>query len=174
MPKEGQPGHPAADQHPRLDEDGIAVRNAKAAVSQFQQENGLTETGFADSGTIAAIERKLRLRPGEELPQGPSDIAAWLERLVRLVERLKAQRTTTAPPSATQQTDQLRKALELLTTILIPGDGRQSAAIGPGQWSVWGDVGQLAERQKDGDRRYRCCTNIHTVSSACRKRSLRH
>jgi len=110
---------------PRLDEDGVAGRNTKAAVLQFQRENGLTETGVADSSTVAAIERKLSLRPGEELPSGPTDIAAWLERLVTLVERLKAQRATTTPPAATQQTDQLRKALELLTTMLVPGtDGK--------------------------------------------------
>jgi len=59
--------------------------------------------------------------PGEvAIPKGPDDIGALLERLMTLVGRLQTTTTTTAPPSGTQPTDQLRKAVELLTTILAP------------------------------------------------------
>ena len=133
---------------PPLEEDGIAGRNTMAAVSQFQRENGLGATGFADAATFAAIERKLSLKPAEEFPTGRNNIAAWLERLVTLVERLKAQTTTTAPPSATQQTDQLRKALELLTTILTPGTDGKVPPLGQVNGALGVTLGNLLNGKK--------------------------
>ena len=41
--------------NPPLDEDGISGPKTKAAVSQFQQRNGLQDTGLLDGTTIAAI-----------------------------------------------------------------------------------------------------------------------
>ncbi|OKO88787.1 hypothetical protein AC629_08600 [Bradyrhizobium sp. NAS80.1] len=43
--------------NPPLDEDGISGPKTKAAVSQFQQRNGLQDTGILDGTTIAAITR---------------------------------------------------------------------------------------------------------------------
>ncbi|OKO86923.1 peptidoglycan-binding protein [Bradyrhizobium sp. AS23.2] len=43
--------------NPPLDEDGISGPKTKAAVSQFQQRNGLQDTGLLDGTTIAAITR---------------------------------------------------------------------------------------------------------------------
>ena len=134
---------------PRLEEDGVAGRKTMAAVSQFQRENGLDVTGFADGATVAAIERQLRLKLGEGgIPTGPNEIAAWLERLVMLVERLNAQRTTTASPSASQQTEQLRKAVELLTAILAPATDGKSPPLGQVNGALGETLGNLFNGKK--------------------------
>ena len=43
--------------NPPLDEDGISGPKTKAAVSQFQQQHALEDTGLLDGTTIAAITR---------------------------------------------------------------------------------------------------------------------
>jgi hypothetical protein len=86
---------------PPLTEDGKNGQKTRAAVSQFQRENGLQDTGLVDRATVEAIERKLKPVTRWPQPTGPNEIATWLERLVMLVERLKAQ--TTIPPPASQQ-----------------------------------------------------------------------
>ena len=60
-------------------------------------------------------------RPNDVTTSGPTDVAVLLERLVPLVERLQGQRATTAGAPASQQPEQLRKALDLIKTILVPG-----------------------------------------------------
>jgi peptidoglycan hydrolase-like protein with peptidoglycan-binding domain len=131
---------------PRLEEDGIAGRNTMAAVSQFQRENGLDATGFADAATFAAIEQKLRFAGGG-IPSGPNEITAWLERLVRLIERLKGH-TTPVPGPGLQQPEQLRKALELLTAILVPGADRKSAPLGQVNGALGETLGKLLNGKK--------------------------
>jgi hypothetical protein len=130
---------------PRLDEDGENGPLTKAAVSQFQRANGLDVTGFADGATVAAIERKLRLISGAG---GPIDITAWLERLVRLIERLQAQRTMPVPGPAPQQTEQLRKALQLLTAILLPGRDGKSLPLGQVNGALGETLGRLLNGKK--------------------------
>jgi lysozyme family protein/peptidoglycan hydrolase-like protein with peptidoglycan-binding domain len=51
--------------NPPLVEDGKSGPRTKAAVSRFQQMNGLEDTGLADTRTVAAIDRQLR--PSGEL-----------------------------------------------------------------------------------------------------------
>jgi peptidoglycan hydrolase-like protein with peptidoglycan-binding domain len=132
---------------PRLAEDGVAGRHTMAAVMQFQRENGLDVTGFADAATVAAIDRKLR--PGEGgIPTGPNDIAAWLERLARLIERLQAQRTTPTPTPAPQGPEQLRKALEVLTAILVPGADGKSLPLGQVNGALGETLGKLLNGKK--------------------------
>ena len=110
--------------NPPLAEDGISGPLTMAAVAQFQQANGLSPSGVADAATIAAIERRLRTPvrpvPGPS-PSAPTDIIALLERLVMLIEKLKAQRPVMDPSSGASQTERLRKTIELLSAILSPG-----------------------------------------------------
>jgi putative peptidoglycan binding protein len=134
---------------PRLAEDGIAGHNTMAAVMQFQRQNGLDVTGFADGATVAAIDRKLRFEGGG-IPSGPNEITAWLERLVMLIERLQAQRTTPTPTTTPipQQPEQLRKALELLTAILVPGADGKSLPLGQVNGALGETLGKLLNGKK--------------------------
>jgi peptidoglycan hydrolase-like protein with peptidoglycan-binding domain len=56
---------------PFLTEDGQNGPRTMAAVSQFQKESGLQDTGLADAVTIATIQRKLK--PPEGGPVVPSE-----------------------------------------------------------------------------------------------------
>ncbi|MCJ9735747.1 peptidoglycan-binding protein, partial [Bradyrhizobium sp. PRIMUS42] len=49
--------------NPPLAEDGISGAKTRAAVSQFQQQNGLRDTGLLDAATVAAITRATQ-QPG--------------------------------------------------------------------------------------------------------------
>ncbi len=71
---------------PPLDEDGISGPKTKAAVSQFQQRNGLQDTGLLDGTTIAAITRA-----GVQPVQTPNaDLSQILRRLDSLAQLLQA------------------------------------------------------------------------------------
>jgi lysozyme family protein/peptidoglycan hydrolase-like protein with peptidoglycan-binding domain len=52
---------------PKLAEDGILGRRTMAAISVFQQQNGLKDTGVPDAATIAAIAERL-VQPTEPAP----------------------------------------------------------------------------------------------------------
>lgn len=68
--------------NPRLDEDGISGPKTKAAVSLFQQRNGLHDTGLLDGTTIAAITRA-----GIQPVQTPNvDLSLILKRLEDLTQ----------------------------------------------------------------------------------------
>jgi lysozyme family protein/peptidoglycan hydrolase-like protein with peptidoglycan-binding domain len=71
--------------NPPLAEDGISGPNTKAAVSQFQQQNGLRDTGLLDGATIAAITRATQ--PGPVMPQ--VDLSQILKRLEDLALLLR-------------------------------------------------------------------------------------
>jgi TIR domain len=79
-------------------------------------------------------------------PARPDDVTAWLERLVTVVERVKG--TTTIPPSAPPQPEQLRKALELLTTILAPGTDARPPPLGPVNGALGETLGNLLNGKK--------------------------
>lgn len=93
-------------------------------------------------------------RPPEEVtaPVGPNDIGAWLERLMTLIGRLQTPGTTTTttlPLSASQQTEQLRKAVELLTAILVPGtDAKSLVALGQVNGALGETLGNLLNGKK--------------------------
>jgi len=129
-----------------------------ATVARFQQANGLSPTGVADAATLAAIERRLRtpVRPvpspvPSPAPSAPTDIIALLERLVILIERLKAQRPVIDPSSAASQSERLRKTVELLSAILSPGTAGTAGKTPPlGQ--VNGALGQTIGNLLNGKK----------------------
>jgi lysozyme family protein/peptidoglycan hydrolase-like protein with peptidoglycan-binding domain len=138
--------------NPRLVEDGKNGPKTMAAISQFQQQNGLDDTGLPDAATIAAIAQKTSQPIGQPIAPAPDPILEVLQRLsslqntlqsstdpsklpndpVGLVERLlaivqktqpKPQMTPSAVPSP--NVDQLQKAMSLLSAVLGPGkDGK--------------------------------------------------
>jgi lysozyme family protein/peptidoglycan hydrolase-like protein with peptidoglycan-binding domain len=136
---------------PRLVEDGKSGPRTKEAISRFQQQNGLPDTGVPDAATLAAIAQKSSV-PANQVQISADSLLQILQRLgnleqtmhpsagastlpgdtVGLVERLLAVIQKAAPkpgttPSATvlPDVDQLQKAIGLLTAILGTGtDGK--------------------------------------------------
>ncbi|MBR0962085.1 peptidoglycan-binding protein [Bradyrhizobium japonicum] len=72
--------------NPPLAEDGISGPKTRAAVSLFQQQNGLRDTGLLDAATVAAITRAMQ-QPG---PAGQTgDLSQILKRLEDLAQVLR-------------------------------------------------------------------------------------
>lgn len=71
--------------NPPLDEDGISGPKTKAAVSQFQQQHALEDTGLLDGTTIAAITRA-GMQPARTASVDLSQILRRLEGLAQLLQ----------------------------------------------------------------------------------------
>lgn len=71
--------------NPPLDEDGISGPKTKAAVSQFQQQHALEDTGLLDGTTIAAITRA-GMQPVQTASVDLSQILRRLEGLAQLLQ----------------------------------------------------------------------------------------
>jgi len=84
---------------------------------------------------------------GAAHPTDPNDIGAWLEPLVKIVQMLQPQGTTTLP-SAVPLTEQLRKALELLTTIIAPGSDHKLPQLGQVNGALGETLGNLLNGKK--------------------------
>jgi lysozyme family protein/peptidoglycan hydrolase-like protein with peptidoglycan-binding domain len=79
--------------NPPLAEDGISGPKTRAAVSQFQQQNGLRDTGLLDAATVAVITRA----PG---PAGQTaDLSDVLTRLEDLAQVLRPSAGGTTLPA---------------------------------------------------------------------------
>lgn len=71
--------------NPPLDEDGISGPKTKAAISQFQQQHALEDTGLLDGTTIAAITRA-GTQPARTVNVDLSQILRRLEGLAQLLQ----------------------------------------------------------------------------------------
>jgi hypothetical protein len=71
-----------------------------------------------------------------------------LERLVPLVEKLQGQRATAAVAPGAQQPEQLRKALDLIKTILVPGADGKSLPLGQVNGALGQTIGNLLNGKK--------------------------
>lgn len=71
--------------NPPLAEDGISGPKTKAAVSQFQQQNGLRDTGLLDGATMAALSRGTQVVPAGQ----HGDLSPILKRLEDLAQLLR-------------------------------------------------------------------------------------
>lgn len=85
--------------NPPLDEDGISGPKTKAAVSQFQQQHALEDTGLLDGTTIAAITRA-GMQPVQTANVDLSQILRRLEGLAQLLQGAGA-RPGAAPSGST-------------------------------------------------------------------------
>ena len=83
---------------------------------------------------------------------GPTDVAVLLERLVPLVERLQGQRAITAGAPGPQQPEQLRKALDLIKTIPVPGADGKSLPLGQVNGALGQTIGNLLNGKKTAHR----------------------
>lgn len=134
--------------NPPLAEDGISGPKTRTAVSQFQQQNGLRDTGLLDAATVAAITRAtqtghggqvgdlsqvlkriedlaqlLRPAPGGATPTNGNTLPATSDP-ISLFERLFSLVNKTAPmpgpvsPTNPAPVDQLKQVVDLLSTLL--------------------------------------------------------
>ena len=87
-------------------------------------------------------------RVNDVTASGPTDVAALLERLLPLIERLQAQRATTAGAPGAQQPEQLRKALDLIRTILTPGADGKPLPLGQVNGALGQTIGNLLNGRK--------------------------
>jgi len=83
--------------NPPLAEDGISGPRTKTAVSQFQQQNGLRDTGLLDGATVAAITRATQ--SGAVAKTG--DLSQVLKRLEDLGQLLRPAAGGVTPPTTT-------------------------------------------------------------------------
>ncbi|WP_407186841.1 peptidoglycan-binding protein [Bradyrhizobium centrosematis] len=82
--------------NPPLAEDGISGPKTRAAVSQFQQQNGLRDTGLLDAATMAAITRATQ-QPG--IAGQTADLSHVLTRLEDLAQVLRPSSGGTTLPA---------------------------------------------------------------------------
>ena len=79
---------------------------------------------------------------------GPDDISTLLERLLPLIEKLQGPRALTAIPADLQQPEQLRKALDLIKTILVPGADGKPPPLGQVNGALGKTIGNLLNGKK--------------------------
>ncbi len=162
---------------PQLVEDGRSGPLTMTALSRFQQLNGLDDTGLADRLTIAAIDRQLQpgsdvaasdIREKLESLQAAirsltdksdkvpspagantagvnSDLAGIVSALGGAVQRV----ANTAPPvnQGGSQEDRLRRAIDLVSAILLPGQAKD-APLGQVNGALGQTIGNLLDGKK--------------------------
>jgi lysozyme family protein/peptidoglycan hydrolase-like protein with peptidoglycan-binding domain len=111
---------------PQLVEDGINGPRTKAAISLFQQQNGLNDTGLPDAVTIAAITKR-SVQPIVAKPT-PDVLSQILQRMQTLEKTLPSlNNSTTTPPAPTNPNDPvniIERVLSIVQKInLQPGPG---------------------------------------------------
>jgi lysozyme family protein/peptidoglycan hydrolase-like protein with peptidoglycan-binding domain len=97
---------------PQLVEDGINGPRTMAAISLFQQQNGLKDTGLPDAVTIAAIARR-SVQPTVVTPTSVQPTVATLTPDPQILQRIQTLEQTllslnnsaTSPPAATDPND---------------------------------------------------------------------
>ncbi len=129
---------------PRLVEDGKNGPRTKEAISRFQQQNGMPDTGLPDAVTLAAIAQKSSPLANQTQPSTdallqivqrlgnlertiqsstapstlPSDPVSLVERLLAIIQKATPPPGTTPSATVSPDVDQLQKAIGLLTAIM--------------------------------------------------------
>jgi peptidoglycan L-alanyl-D-glutamate endopeptidase CwlK len=87
--------------------------------------------------------------PGEAtMPTTSNDLPALLERVMTVVQRLQPPGTTPATLPGSGQADQLRKALDLLRTIVAPGADGKALPLGQVNGALGQTIGKLLNGKK--------------------------
>jgi hypothetical protein len=79
---------------------------------------------------------------------GPDDITTLLERLLPLIEKLQGPQAPAAIPADLRQPEQLRKALDLIRTILVPGADGKPPPLGQVNGALGQTIGNLLNGKK--------------------------
>jgi peptidoglycan hydrolase-like protein with peptidoglycan-binding domain len=108
---------------PVLTEDGQNGPRTMAAVSQFQQKNGLQDTGLADAATIATIQRKLTpVEGGPVVPSVPGQPSGALQLLALILTLLSKEKSMAGDfTKSGQEIDPVNALLPLLLQSLFSG-----------------------------------------------------
>jgi lysozyme family protein len=157
---------------PRLREDGKIGPKTMAAVSQFQRENGLPDTGIPDAATIATIERKSKaltpvgqgpanllaaikelidqLQKGGSvaMPAPTSDLIATLQQVANLLQNINVV-PKTSPATTAQQQDQaaqLQKIFDFVSSLVSPAS--KSPPLGQVNGALGQTIGNLLNGKK--------------------------
>lgn len=119
--------------NPPLDEDGISGPKTKAAVSQFQQQHALEDTGLLDGTTIAAITRA-GVQPVRAANVDLSHIVGRLESLAQLLQPRAAPTGTVPiaiPPAGITQAGQSTQLSQILNQLQSLTQALQPVATNP-------------------------------------------
>jgi lysozyme family protein/peptidoglycan hydrolase-like protein with peptidoglycan-binding domain len=136
--------------NPPLDEDGISGPKTQAAVSQFQQQHSLADTGLLDGTTIAAITRA-GVQPVQTANVDLSQVLGRLENLAQLLQPAATPTSVTPiaiptigtlPTGQSTQLSQILNQLQSLTQALQPG-ATAPVSTTPAANAPVGVIGQL-------------------------------
>lgn len=112
--------------NPPLDEDGISGPKTKVAVSRFQQQHALEDTGLLDGTTIAAITRA-GMQPVKTQNADLSQILKRLEDLTQVVQPPAPGGVASAGQSV--ELSQILGRLENLAQLIQPGGAAPTTPI---------------------------------------------
>ena len=110
--------------NPPLAEDGKNGPKTMEAVSHFQRENSLPDTGLADAATIAAIGQKLSSPPppppkGQPDGQVPGDLIVAIKQLLDQLQKGGGVQIPVLPAPANDLTSTLQQVANLLQKLNI-------------------------------------------------------
>jgi peptidoglycan L-alanyl-D-glutamate endopeptidase CwlK len=82
------------------------------------------------------------------MPSSPNDLPALIERVMTFVQKVQPPGTTTPTVPGSEQGDQLRRALDLLKTIVAPGTDGQALPLGQVNGALGQTIGKLLNGKK--------------------------
>lgn len=158
---------------PQLVEDGIIGPRTKAAISLFQQQNGLDDTGLPDAVTIAAIAKRsvqpafamptpdalsqilLRMQtleqtilsPPAPTTTNPNDPVNIVEKVLGIVRKINLQPgtgTTIPVGSGTSSADQLKQIVDVINAVV----GQTKPPLGQVNGALGETIGNLLNGKK--------------------------
>ena len=160
---------------PLLAEDGRNGPRTKEAISKFQRQSGLPDTGIPDVATIAAITQKSAVPAQTQISSDvllqiiqrlealarpiqtsqtsggtaalPNDSVAIAERLLGLVQKAAAQPGTAPLPKPQQDSDQFKKAIAILAA-LTGGRTDGKSPLGQVNGALGETIGNLLDGKK--------------------------
>ena len=142
---------------PQLVEDGKNGPRTKEAISRFQRQNGLPDTGIPDAATLAAIAQKSSasanqvqisldsllqifqrlgvlertIQPSTVTPSVSSDPVGIVERLLAAIQKAAPKPGTTPSAPISPDVDQLQKAIGVLERTIQPSTVTPSVSSDP-------------------------------------------
>jgi peptidoglycan hydrolase-like protein with peptidoglycan-binding domain len=160
--------------NPPLAEDGKNGPKTMAAVSQFQRQNGLPDTGLADPAMIAAIGQKLSSTPangqapgdlivaikqlldqlqkggGIQIPAPANDLTSTLQQVANILQKINIAPKSTLPASTQPQDQaaQLQKILDFVSASSVRAANRRRWAKSMARSEKQSAISSMAKRPR--------------------------